>query len=286
MSRLKGFLNVKGPNPLTPLDRSHIIRRAVLMRDQLVRKTSGIYDPETKTVHISEALLSALLTVSEYRHGARSLNFLLDMSRLSEVERFTPSCLPMEEQLNIHMDAADFQRRLAFEQSMGSVVEKYAETAHETYCETQLKEAERLGMDSDRIQKLRLSPDMRPWGELDEFFKEGYRSQIRYIGQRLEDYDCPIGIRPIYSNAADAITELYGPVLELLAEMEHDRWMKDKISDGWKFGEKKNNALRTTPELVPFADLDKDTQEFIRRSVRHIPENLRKVGYELYRKMR
>ena len=60
-------------------------------------------------------MLSALLSVSEYRHGSRSLEFILDMSRLTEVNRFTPACLPIDEQPDIHLDVTDFRKRLSYE---------------------------------------------------------------------------------------------------------------------------------------------------------------------------
>lgn len=37
-----------------------------------------------------------------------------------------------------------------------------------------------------------------------------------------------IGLRPVLPGAADTIMDLYGPVLEQLSELEHERWMKDQ----------------------------------------------------------
>ncbi len=299
VSRLKGILNIKGPNPNTETDRSHIIRRAVLMREQITHKISGIYDEESGLVNISKALLAALLTVSEYRHGSRSLEFILDMSRLSEVKRFTSSCLPVAEQLDIHLDVVDFQNKLAFEQIIGDAVDTYAAFAHEQRRQNRIAEllqkiaTENISPDPEafdedsafaRAQELMATEeDMVPWEELDEQYRNSYRSQLRYIGVRLQDYQSTIGIRPILTSETDTISELYGPALELLAEMEHERWMRDKREDGWKCGAL-DSTMKTTPDLVPYNDLDESTKEMIRRSVRSLPSYLRAIGYELYRK--
>ncbi len=291
VSRLKGILNIKGPNPSDETDRSHIIRRAMLLRQQMTHKVSGIYRPEGGLINISKGLLSALLTVSEYRHGARSLEFILDMSRLSEVSRFTSSCLPTAEQLDIHLDVEDFLRKLAFEQIIGDAVETYASAAHE---KTRLKRIEAVRnslltngankIEEDAAMKRLLSePDMVSWDELDEEFRSSYRSQLRYIGEQLQDYHLPIGIRPILGDETDTIRELYGPVLEMLAEMEHERWMRDKRQDGWRLGTF-DQTMKTTPDLVPYDELEEKTKEFIRLSVRNLPEYLNEIGYELYRK--
>lgn len=283
VSRLKGILNVKGPNPMSVTDRSHIIRRAMLLRSQIIRKVPSIYDEKGGLINMSRSLLAVLLTVSEYRHGARSLEFILDMSRLSKVHRFTPSCLPVDEQLDLHLDVEDFQRRLAFEQMAGDLVEKYAQIAHENACSRRIEAARRRGGSEQQIESLLQEPDMAQWPQLDEFYREGYYSQFRYIGVRLQDYNLDIGMRPVLEGGRDTIVELYGPVLEELARIEHERWMKDKLSSGWQYGPF-NGELKTTPELVPYEKLDETVKDEIRLSVRDLPANLRGIGYELYRK--
>ena len=36
---------------------------------------------------------------------------------------------------------------------------------------------------------------------------------------------------------------------------QHDQWMKEKISDGWVFGERKDGEKKTHPMLVPYENL-------------------------------
>ena len=278
------FRKVKGPNPVSVSDQSHLIRRAMLMRSQIVHKVSSIYDPESGLVNISRNMLSALLSVSEYRHGSRSLEFILDMSRLTEVSRFTPSCLPIDEQLDIHLDVTDFRKRLSYEQMMGDYEEKYAMAAHENYCRRRLDEAEKLQMDKDQVQALKAEPEMAPWEELDASCRREYFSQIHYIGVQLQDYESTLGLRPVLPGSSDTITELYGPVLEELSEMEHRRWMLDREKEGWRSGPYDPDA-KTMPEMVPYDELDETSRENIRLIVRAIPENLLAIGFELYRKV-
>lgn len=281
VSRLKGILNVKGPNPTRVTDRSAVIRRAMILREQILQKCPGIC--ADGTVEISKSLLSAMLSVSEYRHSTRSIEMILAMSCLSGVRRFTPSCLPMEKQLNLHLNAKDFKQKLEFEQIMGGAVEKYAEIAHEHEREKRLDELKRSGKTNDEIKQEMQDPELVPWDELDEFYKEGYRSQIRFLGERLEAYDVSIGLRPVLPNTTDAISDLYGPSLELLSEIEHERWMRDKMADGWRLG-KYDRELKLTQDLVPYQELDDETKELIRRSLRALPSYLKEVGYELYTK--
>lgn len=125
--------------------------------------------------------------------------------------------------------------------------------------------------------------EMADWEDLDEFFKEGYRSRIRFLGEHLVQFDAVLGIRPIVPNAVDTIRELYGPDLELLSEIEHRRWVKDKLEEGWTAGVK-DSELKHSPELVPYDELPESTKAFIRKEIREVPKLLKSVGYELYRK--
>ncbi len=154
VSRLKGTLNIKGPNPSDVTDRSHIVRRAMLLRDMILRNQRSLYDEATGRIAISDCLLSALLRVSEYRHGNRSIEFLLAMSHIAGNAKFTPSCLPLPAQLNLHLDSDDFTRKLMFEQLAGDKVDLYGRNSYEA-------EMKRKGIE-----------DALPWEKLSEEQRE------------------------------------------------------------------------------------------------------------------
>ncbi len=283
VSRLKGILNIKGPNPTSVTDRRHIIRRALLLRNLFEQQARNFYDPETGRVNISHGLLRALLRVSEFRHGSRSMEFIVGMSRKAGISRYTPSCLPLAEQLDIHLDVDDFMSKLSFEQLMGDMVDQYARIAHEKYRSQRIEDAISFGMPSGEIRRIQAEDRMADWDELKELYKENKRSQIRYLGERFDRFNTGIGLRPILPGAADAISELYGPVLEQLSVLEHQRWMLDKQSNGWVLG-KLDTQLRHHPDMIPYEQLDESVKDYIRVSVRNIPDYLKEIGYELYRK--
>ena len=284
VSRLKGILNIQGPNPTSVTDGRYMVRRALLFRNLIKKAVPGIFEKPDGHANISPGLLSSLLRVSEYRHGSRSIELLIGMSRLTGVNRYTPSCLPIDAQLDIHLDVKDFRAKLAFEQVMGGRTDQYAEIAHRKYQEKRREEAKKLGYSEEQMALLEAEPEMADYDSLDEFYKEGHRSQIRYLGQRLESFQMDVGMRPILPGAADTVPELYGPVLEQLSELEHERWVRDKLKQGWRYGPAMDPDLKLSPEMVPYADLGPVTKEFIRRNVREVPGYLREMGYELYRK--
>jgi hypothetical protein len=151
-----------------------------------------------------------------------------------------------------------------------------------TFSEALSTSAMSAGEISMTYETVRCPDEFAPWSDLEECYKESYRSQIRFLGEKLQDYDMQIGLRPIAgSGAPDAITELFGPVLEEFARLEHERWMRDRRIAGWTAGSP-NADLKQTPELVSYDELDEMTRSFIRMQVREIPGQLREIGYELY----
>ncbi len=283
VSRLKGILNIKGPNPTAVTDRRHIIRRALLLRNLFERQAQNFLDTNTGKVNISPALLRALLRVSEFRHGSRSMEFIVGMSRKAGISRYSPSCLPLAEQLDIHLDVSDFMSKLSFEQLMGDMVDQYARIAHEKYRSQRIQDAINFRMPKDEIKRIQSDEHMADWENLKEPYKENKRSQIRYLGERFDRFNTGIGLRPILPGAADTVSDLYGPILDQLSELEHQRWMLDKQANGWSLG-KLDTQLRKHPDMIPYEALDESVKDYIRVSVRNIPAYLKEIGYELYRK--
>lgn len=106
LSRLRGFLNVCGPNPQDDADSAYLLRRAFLLRSLLMRKA-----PQTVRegrLQIDEGVLRAFLRIDRYTHGARSLEAIVDMSALAGRPRYERASLPPRQQLALHVDARQF----------------------------------------------------------------------------------------------------------------------------------------------------------------------------------
>lgn len=60
--------------------------------------------------------------------------------------------------------------------------------------------------------------------------------------------------------------------IELLAEMEHTRWVAERVLAGWTYAVKpKNETRRTNPNLIPWADLEGTIKKYDRDAVTAIP---------------
>lgn len=112
VSRLRGFINVMGPNrqrTKNDYDDAFIIRRAQVLRVLLEKdKTaSGLFNSK-KELSIDDGVLRAMLNVTKYNHGTRSMKAFVEMSRLAGKKRFDLSALPVKKQLDMHVDADEF----------------------------------------------------------------------------------------------------------------------------------------------------------------------------------
>jgi len=103
VSRLRGTINVLGPNKTSDGDRNYILRRALLLRSLCERKLRF----NENIAPVSASIIRAMLHVPEYKHGARSMEAILDMSRM-EGNSWEPVSLPSHSQLSLHVDADAF----------------------------------------------------------------------------------------------------------------------------------------------------------------------------------
>ena len=53
---------------------------------------------------------------------------------------------------------------------------------------------------------------------------------------------------------------------EKLAENTHELWASNRIKEGWKYGSKRDDKLKTTPCLVPYSDLPDSEKEYDRNT--------------------
>jgi hypothetical protein len=95
VSRLRGYGDILGPNaaPLLP-------RRAVILRAELDARLKA----EDNRPSIEDALLTELLAVGRYRHGARSIGAVLEMSKIVPHQPIRFQDLPEPHLLALHAD--------------------------------------------------------------------------------------------------------------------------------------------------------------------------------------
>jgi len=268
VSRLKGYVDVAGPNPLgNPEDDPHyVVRRAILLRSMLEsKKELFIERGKTKELQIDGGVLHAFLRVDQYRHGARSIESVIAMSLLSDKSRFDRSSLPSAEQLQIHVtpDFLDIVRSLVIE---GRMLRVLSEAVHVAYCANMLGDGNTWNdTDDDYLQGHELlkpfagrehdpdrtSDSLVAYERLPESEKEQNEDFARDIPNKVET----IGYEIVLGRGDEAGDAFPDKVVELLAEQEHDRWMRLKLRQGWSWGPKRDNKLLLHPDMLPWQEM-------------------------------
>lgn len=117
-------------------------------------------------------------------------------------------------------------------------------------------------------ERLRESPDAvleyPDWDSLPQDLVYSNMNQATGIIRTLEKAGYVIG------DPADGVSGFTDAEVESMAVLEHDRWVEERLGNGWVYGPKKDVALRTSPYLVPWEDLSDGIRELDRQAVRNI----------------
>lgn len=70
-------------------------------------------------------------------------------------------------------------------------------------------------------------------------------------------------------------------LVELLAANAHDVWSKKRIDDGWRYGAMRDDAAKTHPCLVPYADLPESEKDYDRVMVAEVIRASVALGYTI-----
>lgn len=77
------------------------------------------------------------------------------------------------------------------------------------------------------------------------------------------------------------------PELELLvekmSEKVHDVWAKNRVEQGWTYGEARNDVLKQHPCLVPYAELSEDEKNYDRHTSIETLKLILSLGFKISR---
>lgn len=282
VSRLKGFLNVLGPNRQSSDafgDPYFIIRRAILLRSILERGTPGLFREQQgrKRLSVDAGVLRAMLRIGEYKHGARSIESLIAMSSLAGQSSFQRSHLPPEVQLDLHVSGLEFLSHVQAIELSGELLERLAKAAHDVYCAGKKRDGWKYG--TKKCEREKTHPLLVEYDLLPEGYKESNRATVRNIPQKL----ARAGYVMIPSRSNEPALEFPGEDLESLAEFEHELWMAAQQAAGFRLGKPTPEQPLLNEYLVAWSELSDSIKQIDRDLVRGVPQILTHAGYAVVR---
>jgi hypothetical protein len=128
-----------------------------------------------------------------------------------------------------------------------------------------------------------VSPDQKPeypnFADLPDSLKFSNLRQARSIVDRVHFIGWKIHPSQQAGNKISKIPKKY---VDILARIEHEDWVKERLASGWVFGSEKDAARKVSPYLVGYDDLPEEIKENDRDAIRNIPELLEMVGLAIF----
>lgn len=145
-----------------------------------------------------------------------------------------------------------------------------------------LREQLALALHEDYLSRTTSDSDLRrPWAELTDAQRASSRRQVDDLLAAFDAIGCRL--LPLRSWGAPD-TVLSETEIDTLARREHGRWMAERLSAGWTYGQVRDNAAKHNPLLVPFDELPQDVRMQNLQTARDLPELLARAGFEPVRK--
>jgi len=253
ISRLRGNVNILGPNPSNhQVDQLFVIRRAMLLRSLFERKLPHLVNDRGEA-QIDNGVLRALLKIPRYKHESRSMEAIMDMSILTNAKKWEQSYLPSKAQLKLHVDEEQFTRYLMHDVFYSEKVESLAIAIYE------------------------MIQNKSHWETLSEEERNFYREHIRQIPDALVllQYDI---VSVLEKTAAIKFSE---KEIRSLAEYTHENWFAQRKEAGWKFGEVYDQQLKTDPRLVSWDTLNDEWKKRVSSMVENWPAILANAHFKM-----
>ncbi len=68
---------------------------------------------------------------------------------------------------------------------------------------------------------------------------------------------------------------------ELLARNTHENWARQRIAEGWRYGPRRDDALKEHPNLVPYEQLSEADKDYDRSTAIETIKAILSLGYSI-----
>jgi hypothetical protein len=149
-------------------------------------------------------------------------------------------------------------------------LDKIAKAIHKDYYENEIKKG----------KTLENNPNLKPWEKIDGKTKGSNRKQADHLLIKLRALK--IKVEP-FNKKTSSEFQFTDEEVNILAEMEHNRWCADRFIEGWITSDKKDYNKKEHPALIPYKNLPDETVQINYEIIRRIPKILKTLNLTLSR---
>lgn len=285
LSRIKGFINVMGPNPVLPhqhqekecnsnddeisylnlaknTDPEYIIRRAILINSLLLIGYKHLFD--NGVLQIDDGVLNALLLVPKYKHGTRSMETIFKTSQLFGKQKYHRSDLPPESQMNLHVDGQQFYELISQSPKYYEGGEAFYHLVNDITLDENIVEKMAAGIHSIYSLVFSIDKGRNPLSITKEEFQATFEnmkrlpddmpldevSQNYHNARKIPEKLAAVGYMIIPLDAKIKPDQMDENEFEKLSRLEHIRWVRHHIDAGWTYAPIKNKPQKQHDALV------------------------------------
>jgi uncharacterized membrane protein len=161
----------------------------------------------------------------------------------------------------------DYTTSQVTERLARAIHDTYARAIHQAYLEAAIDDGELPGS----------RPALHRWDELPDDLKEANRAQARHVGEKLARLGC-IMVPTFDPSLTFALDD---DELQVLARLEHERWMIERMTQGYVYGPVREGRFH--PDLLPWDQLSDEARAKDIEAVRNIPTMLAEEGFQILR---
>jgi len=159
----------------------------------------------------------------------------------------------------------------AYDAINDNLTRQIAVSIHEDYCRNRVADG----------KTKELVPNLVSFDELSDEIKEANYDSARTIPRKLKLLN--IELQRSMIGTEPELLVFTNDEIETLSKWEHTRWNWQKLLNGWIYGEKRDDAKKINPSILPWSNLPDDIKEYDRQSVRLIPGIIKSAGYRAVR---
>ena len=120
-------------------------------------------------------------------------------------------------------------------------------------------------------------PSIAAWNDLPSYLRYSNCAQADRICEKVHRAGYVVDT----CGSAAPVARFTREELDIMAQMEHGRWVVERLEGGWTPGPGRDARRKISPYLVPWQTLPEDVKDKEREMVRAIPRLLAEIGYQV-----
>lgn len=84
--------------------------------------------------------------------------------------------------------------------------------------------------------------------------------------------------------SGEMLPEALAPLVEALAKNVHEVWAQSRLSEGWRYGERRDDEAKTHPCLVPYEELPEIEKAYDRNTALGTLRFIQAAGFEIVKR--